>query len=81
MHPFRMIDKIKARLAEAGHNPGIKVVTVEEDKVTIEEGDKQRAKVSFEQLMEIIDSTRPEKFWAKIGGLNLLKALAPTPKA
>ena len=77
MHPFRMIDKVKAKLAEAGHSPGIRVVNVEDNKVIIQEGDNQRAKVSFDQIVEIIDSIRPEKFWAKIEELGLMKPLKP----
>jgi hypothetical protein len=77
MHPFRMIDKVKAKLAEAGHSPGIRVVTIEDEMVIIQEGDNQRAKVPFDQIVEIIDSTRPEKFWAKIEGFGLLKPLKP----
>jgi hypothetical protein len=67
-----------AQLAEAGHSPCIRVVTVEDDQIIIQEGDNQRAKVPFDQIVEIIDSTRPEKFWAKIEGLGLLKPLNPT---
>ena len=77
MHPYRMIDKVKGKLAEAGHRPGIRVVTIEDDKVIIQEGDNQRAKVPFDQIVEIIDSTRPEKFWAKIEELGLMKPLEP----
>jgi hypothetical protein len=77
MHPFRMIDKVKAKLAEAGHGPSISVVTVEDNKVIIQEGDNLQAKVSFEQIVDVIDSTRPEKFWVKIEELGLMKPVKP----
>lgn len=80
MHPMRMIDKVKVKLAEAGHRPGVRVVTVEDDKVIIQEGDN-RAKVPFDQIVEIIDSTRPEKFWPKLEELGLMKRLKPKATA
>ena len=78
MHPLRMIDKVKEKLAEAGHRPGIRVVTIEDNKVIIQEGDNQRAIVSFDQIVEIINSTRPERFWAKIEEFGLMKPLKPS---
>jgi hypothetical protein len=64
-----MIQEVDAKLAEYGHGAldSFRVVVTEDDKIILQEGD-QRAKIPFQELLKIIESTQPGDLWTTIGG-------------
>ncbi len=73
MHPMRMTDKLKQKLTDAGYGERIKIVSVADNNVVLSEGTDHQVRLPYEQALQIIESSRPEKFWEKVAKLALTK--------